>query len=85
MVSGTIAQGPEITVDLLLNRAQASYVAPTFLARVHLARGETDDAFEKLLEAARGKDPWLSFYRFASPAFHPDDPRLNALLEGLGL
>jgi hypothetical protein len=52
---------------------------------VHLARGEADDAFELLQEAARIKDAWLGFHRFQSPAPHSDDPRIDALLEQLGL
>jgi serine/threonine-protein kinase len=71
--------------DKLRQRARASYVPPTFLAWIHLARGETDDALELLQEAARGKDPWLNFHRFQSPAPHLEDPRFDSLLEGLGL
>jgi len=70
--------------ELLQERAHASYVPPTFLAWVHLARGETDDALVQLQEAARGNDGWLCFHRLESAAFHPGDPRIDALLEGLG-
>jgi Tfp pilus assembly protein PilF len=71
--------------EKLQQRAHASYVPPTFLAWIHLARGEADTAFELLKEAARVKDPWLGFHRFQSPAPQPEDPRIDALLEGLGL
>lgn len=71
--------------ELLQERARTSYVPPTFLAWVRLARQETDEAFEHLQEAARGNDPWLIFHRFVSPALHPADTRIDALLEGLGL
>lgn len=71
--------------ELLRQRARASYVPPTFLAWIHLARGEADDAFEHLQEAVRGNDPWLIFHRFVSPELRPADARIEALLEGLGL
>jgi len=71
--------------ELLRQRARTSYVPPTFLAWVHLARGEVDDAFEQLQEAVRGDDPWLIFHRFVSPVLRPADARIDALLEGLGL
>jgi len=70
---------------LLQERARASYVPPTFLAWIHLARQEPDDAFEHLQEAVRGNDPWLVFHRFVAPVIQPADARIDALLDGLGL
>lgn len=71
--------------DMLQTRAHASYVPPTFIAWVHLARGEADEAVERVQEAASGNDPWLVFHRLMSPAYGLGDPRIATLLEGLGL
>lgn len=58
---------------------------PTFLAWVPLARGEADEALERLREAAWDKDPWLPFQRLVGKGLHPGDPRIEALLGDLGL
>jgi len=49
------------------------------------ARGEVDDALQELRQAAGGNDPWLVFYRFMAPGYHPGDARIDALLEEAGL
>ena len=78
---GDTGHGDEL-FEALQQRARASYVPPTFLAWVHLTRGEIDDALEQLHEAVRGKDPWLPFNRLMASVFHPGgDPRIDALLE----
>jgi len=69
-------------LEALQQRAHASYVPPTFLAWVHLTRGQVGDALEQLHEAVRGKDPWLPFHRLMTSVFYPaGDPRIDALLE----
>jgi serine/threonine-protein kinase len=73
------------TLAMLQERARASYVPPTFLAWVYLARNELDQAVDQLEHAVQNLDPWLTFHRFMAPPSAPDDPRIHALLEGVGL
>jgi len=78
---GENGHGDEL-LKALQQRAHASYVPPTFLAWVHLTRGQVGDALEQLHEAVRGKDPWFPFNRLMAPVFYPaGDPRIDALLE----
>jgi DNA-binding winged helix-turn-helix (wHTH) protein/tetratricopeptide (TPR) repeat protein len=54
-----------------VEEAKVAYVSPYQRAAVHLALGETQQALERLLEAARDRDPWLVFLRV--------DPKLTPL------
>jgi tetratricopeptide (TPR) repeat protein len=81
---GESSRGDEM-LALLQERARATYVPPTFLAWVYLARNELDEAVEMLEHAVQGLDPWLTFHRFMAPPSAPDDPRIQAILKGVGL
>ena len=81
---GDATRGNE-SFEKLQQRARASYVPPTFLAQIHLARGETDAALERLQEAARRKDPWLAFHLPYARPLHARDPRVDAVIASIGL
>ncbi len=83
-VQGDTTRGDDL-FELLRKRADATYVPSTFLAWIHLSRGEADEALDQLREAVRNLDAWLAFHRLMSPAYHPGDPRIDALLEEVGL
>ena len=83
-VQGDTDRGDELFEKLRL-RAEATYVPPTFIAWIHLTRGEVDQALRQLESAVDGLDPWLSFHRVMRPPSAPDDPRIEALLEEVGL
>ena len=70
--------------EILSERSRDSYVAPSFLAWVHLACDEPEAALERLGEAARVKDPWLSFTRLHGRVFYRFDSRVDQLLERAG-
>jgi serine/threonine-protein kinase len=59
-------RGDEL-LDQLTERARRSYVAPTFLAWVGMARGDSEEAVRRIDEAARIQDPWLCFTRWYMP------------------
>jgi TolB-like protein/tRNA A-37 threonylcarbamoyl transferase component Bud32/Flp pilus assembly protein TadD len=81
---GETGRGDEM-FKLLRERADATYVPPTFLAWVHLARNEPDEAVKKLERAVLGLDPWLTFHRLMAPPSARLDVRIEALLESVGL
>jgi TolB-like protein len=83
-LQGEAGRGAEM-LEILRKRARATYVPPTFFAWIHLARGEPDEAFEQLERGVRGLDPWFTLHRFMAPPNAPDDPRVNALIEEIGL
>jgi TolB-like protein/tetratricopeptide (TPR) repeat protein len=83
-LQGETGRGAEM-FDLLRKRARATYVPPTFFAWIHLARGETDEAVGELERGFRGLDPWLTFHRHMAPANAADDPRIDAVIERIGL
>lgn len=62
------------------------YVPPTSFAWIHLALGETDDAFTWMERAADNADPWIAPIK-TYPFFDRlrDDPRFLALLRKLNL
>jgi hypothetical protein len=78
-MQGDKRRGDEI-LDILQSRARTTYVPPTFLAWIHLARGEPDAALARLQEAASGSDPWIAFHRLTASAA---DPRIDAFLKSL--
>jgi serine/threonine protein kinase/Flp pilus assembly protein TadD len=68
---------------LLQQKAQAGYVAPMFLAWLHLARGEPEAALRCAEEALAAKDPWVTTHLVMSPAILPADPHINNLVAGV--
>ncbi len=81
---GDDSRGDELN-EMLQQRAQTTWVPPTFLGWLHLVRGEVDEAFDRFDEAARRKDPLIITYRIDSPVPIPPHPRQDALRETLGL
>jgi hypothetical protein len=66
--------------DTLQRRAQKGYVSPMFLAWLHLARGEPEDALRRTAEALVANDPWVSSHRLMCPAIVPAEPLVDDLL-----
>ncbi len=81
---GDTSRGDEM-FELLRKRADATYVPPAFLAWIHLARNEVDQAVDQLERSVQGLDPWLTFHRLMAPPSASDDARIEALLKGVGL
>jgi predicted Zn-dependent protease len=73
-------RGGDELVSRLQRRAEKVYVAPMFLAWVHLAQGDDDAALARTREALNANDGWLGFHRFVVPALAPADPRVEELL-----
>jgi serine/threonine-protein kinase len=69
----------------LQERAQRGYVSPTLLAFVHVARGAIDDAVECAERAYDERDHWLRGSRSNPAGVRFDDPRLQAILQRIGL
>jgi tetratricopeptide (TPR) repeat protein len=70
----------------LSTRAEEAYVAPTDIAMVHVAMQDPDAAFLRLEQAYRVRD--ITLVHLRDHAFFDglrDDPRLDGLLERLGL
>ena len=89
--SGRVSRDDEDARDALcsllrtsLDLSRETYVSPTFLAWMHLAREEVDEAIEYLEKALEGGDPWISMLRIYAPTY-PRTPRLEAILERIGL
>jgi Flp pilus assembly protein TadD len=76
-------QAGDALFTLLQQRAQTGYVAPMFLAWLHLARGELEAALCRAEEALVAKDPWVSGHRLISPTIVPADPRVDELIAGV--
>jgi serine/threonine-protein kinase len=69
----------------LQERAQRGYVSPTLLAFVHVARGAIDEAVECAERAYNERDHWLRGSRSNPAGVRFDDPRLQAILQRIGL
>jgi len=71
----------------LKQRAGNEYVQPMCFVYIHLARGETDRAFEWLKKAHEERDSFLPWHRVSPMDFmkFPSDPRVDELLDRLGL
>jgi len=69
----------------LQERAQRGYVSPTLLAFVHVARGAIDEAVECAERAYKKRDHWLRGSRSNPAGVRFDDPRLQAILQRIGL
>jgi tetratricopeptide (TPR) repeat protein len=67
-------------------QANTEYVPPSFLAMIHAGLGEKDEAFDWLNQAYEQHDYYVSYY-LTDPVFDPlrDDPRLNDLMQRIGL
>jgi serine/threonine protein kinase/tetratricopeptide (TPR) repeat protein len=82
--TGDAARGDEL-FEMLQQRAGETWVPPTILGWLHLARGEVDAAYGRFEEAVQRNDPWITSFRAESLVSIPDEPRFDALSERLGL
>jgi hypothetical protein len=73
-------------LESLTKLAQQKYVAPYFLAGIHIGIGENDHALENLERAYEEKSHWL-IYLHIDPSTDAlrDDPRFQDLLRRVGL
>jgi serine/threonine protein kinase/Tfp pilus assembly protein PilF len=73
--------------DSLRQRASSEYIQPMCFVYIHLARGETDQAFEWTKKAHEERDSFLPWHRVSPMGWmgFPSDPRINELLDRLGL
>jgi serine/threonine protein kinase/Flp pilus assembly protein TadD len=67
----------------LTERATRSYVAPTFLAWIGMARGDSEEAVRRIDEAAHIQDPWLCFTRWYMPHHLLLNDRTGVQIKGL--
>ena len=82
-LAGRRERGEELFAEIS-ERSRQTYVPPTFLALVHLARGDVEKSVQLMDEAASVKDAWLVWHRKALGAF-PSDPRIDEALDRLQL
>jgi tetratricopeptide (TPR) repeat protein len=70
----------------LTMRTQQTYVQPMWLAVIHLALGERDQAFDGMQKAYEDRSAWLVYLR-VDPFFDAvrSDPRFAALMQRVGL
>jgi serine/threonine-protein kinase len=69
----------------LQEKAQRGYVSPTLLALIHVARGAVDEAVECAERGYSERDHWLQGIRGNPSGVLFDDPRLQAILQRIGL
>jgi len=74
------------TLESLTNLAKQKYIAPYFLAGIHIGMGENDRALECLERAYEEKSHWL-IYLHIDPSMDTlrDDARFQDLLRRVGL
>jgi tetratricopeptide (TPR) repeat protein len=75
-------------LDSLLERSKEMYFAPSVVARLLFALGETDQAFEWLDRALEAHDYYLRFLKLEALFGFYDiasDPRFEAVLKKIGL
>jgi serine/threonine-protein kinase len=73
--------------ESLKKRASREYIQPTCFVFIHLARGETEQAFEWIKKAYEERDSFLPWFR-VTPLDNMQflsDPRIDELLDRLGL
>jgi Flp pilus assembly protein TadD len=70
---------------MLLDRSGLSYVPPSFIAQLHMARGETKEVLQMLEQAARDSDAWLVFFREWYEALPGRADEIDELLGRLGI
>ncbi len=83
-VRGRTEDGGRILQELQ-EKAQRGYVSPTLLALVHVARGAIDEAVECAERAYSERDHWLQGIRGNPSGVRFDDPRLQVVLQRIGL
>jgi len=73
--------------DSLKKRASHEYIPPMCFVYIYLVRGEADQAFEWVKKAYEERDGFLLWHRITPmDCWHfPSDPRINELLDRLGL
>jgi tetratricopeptide (TPR) repeat protein len=73
-------------LDQLKERSQQTYVQPMWPAVIHIALGETDQAFDWMQRAYEDRSAWLVYLK-VDPLFDPvrQDPRFADLLRRVGL
>ena len=73
--------------DSLKKRASHEYIQPMGFAMIYLARGETDKAFKWIKKACEERDSFLPWFRVTplDCMNFPSDPRIDELLDRLGL
>ncbi len=73
--------------ESLKKRASHEYIQPMGFIVIYLARGEADQAFEWVKKACEERDSFLPWFRVTPlDCMHfPSDPRINELLDRLGL
>jgi serine/threonine-protein kinase len=81
---GRTEDGDRILQELQ-ERAERGYVSPTLLALVHVARGAIDEAVEYAERAYSERDHWLRGSRSNPAGVRFDDPKLQAILQRIGL
>jgi tetratricopeptide (TPR) repeat protein len=74
-------------LDSLKERARREYIPPTCFVYIHLARGETDEAFEWAKKASEERDGFFIWLRVrpVDSMQLPREPRIDELLDRLGL
>lgn len=73
-------------IEDLKGLAEQKYVAPHFLAGIHVALGESDLAFEYLEKSYGRHSHWLIYLRMDSAMDNlHGDPRFEDLLQRVGL
>jgi TolB-like protein/Tfp pilus assembly protein PilF len=83
--SGNRAEATKILAQLI-GRADRSFVPPSHVAKIHVALGDYDRAFEWLDKAYQARDSWLQWLA-AEPQWDRlrADPRFTDLLRRVGL
>nr|MBA2245577.1 tetratricopeptide repeat protein [Gemmatimonadota bacterium] len=83
-VSGRREEARHI-LSTLKAEARTRYISPVYLAGIHAALAENDDAFEWLDRGLESRDDWMIYLR-ADPVFDPlrSDPRFPQLLATVG-
>jgi serine/threonine protein kinase/Tfp pilus assembly protein PilF len=79
------AEARKVLAELTM-RSQQTYVQPMWLAVIHLALGERDQAFDGMQKAYEDRSAWLVYLK-VDPFFDAvrSDPRFAALLQRVGL
>jgi serine/threonine-protein kinase len=83
-LAGRPAGGKELLATLI-DRSKHMYIAPNFFARIHTARGDTDQVVKHMENAVGERDPWLVINNLAPPQIRPSGPEIDALLAQVGL
>ncbi len=83
-LAGRKAEAQKVFVELR-ELSRHSYVPPFFLAKLHMALGEQEQALTRLQEAYEERDPYLTWLK-VERAFDPlrGDPRFQDLFRRIG-